>query len=164
MLRQYVVESDNEEVPFSHVQRSIVYQRAKNALDVRPFGTELDVYAERYEWINHSMAPTKIESHDFRIDDRRRRVHAAVFGERVQHLGDELRRDLGERDPRAQRRRAARRLLSRHRRGLALALSPRERRRHRLGDRLRLFRRVRARRHLQRGALRRQGDISRKSR
>ena len=33
MLRQYVVESDNEEVPFSHVQRAIVKQRAKNALD-----------------------------------------------------------------------------------------------------------------------------------
>ncbi len=67
MLRQYVVESDNEEVPFSAVQRAIVHQRAKNALDVRPFGTELDVYAERYEWINHSMAPTKIENHDFRV-------------------------------------------------------------------------------------------------
>src|SRR6185312_14603708 len=67
MLRQYIVESDNEEVPFSNVQRTIVHQRAKNALDVRPFGTELDVYAERYEWINHSMAPTKIDQHDFRI-------------------------------------------------------------------------------------------------
>src|SRR4029078_2298569 len=51
MLRQYIVESDNEEVPFSHVQRAIVHQRSKNALDVRPFGTELDVYAERYEWL-----------------------------------------------------------------------------------------------------------------
>jgi len=67
MLRQYVVESDNEEVPFSHVQRAIVKQRAKNALDVRPFGTELDVYAERYEWINHSIAPSLIASHDFRV-------------------------------------------------------------------------------------------------
>ena len=67
MLRQYIVESDNEEVPFSTVQRAVVKQRAKNALDVRPFGTELDVYAERYEWVNHSMAPTKIASHDFRI-------------------------------------------------------------------------------------------------
>src|SRR4051794_18123951 len=67
MLRQYVVESDTEEVPFSHVQRSIAYQRAKNVLDVRPFGTELDVYATQYEWINHSMAPAKIDSHDFRI-------------------------------------------------------------------------------------------------
>jgi glutamate synthase domain-containing protein 2 len=67
MLRQYIVESDNEEVPFSHVQRAVVKQRSKNALDVRPFGTELDVYAERYEWINHSIAPTRIESHDFRV-------------------------------------------------------------------------------------------------
>jgi glutamate synthase domain-containing protein 2 len=67
MLRQYIVESDNEEVPFSAVQRAVVKQRAKNALDVRPFGTELDVYAERYEWINHSIAPTRIESHDFRV-------------------------------------------------------------------------------------------------
>jgi len=67
MLRQYIVESDNEEVPFSHVQRAIVHQRSKNALDVRPFGTELDVYAERYEWLNHSIAPSRIESHDFRI-------------------------------------------------------------------------------------------------
>jgi glutamate synthase domain-containing protein 2 len=67
MLRQYVVESDNEEVPFSHVQRAIVHQRSKNALDVRPFGTELDVYAERYEWLNHSIAPSRIDSHDFRV-------------------------------------------------------------------------------------------------
>ncbi len=67
MLRQYIVESDNEEVPFSNVQRRIVKQRAKDALDVRPFGTELDTYAERYEWLNHSVTPTKIDDHDFRI-------------------------------------------------------------------------------------------------
>src|SRR5262249_2875789 len=67
MLRQYVVESDYEEVPFSHMQRSIAYQRAKNVLDKRPFGTELDLYATQYEWINHSLAPAKIDSHDFRV-------------------------------------------------------------------------------------------------
>jgi glutamate synthase domain-containing protein 2 len=83
MLRQYIVESDNEEAPFSAVQRAVVKQRAKNALDVRPFGTELDVYAERYEWINHSMAPTKIESHDFRTtvggEQCRQPYSASVF-------------------------------------------------------------------------------------
>ena len=68
MLRQYVVESDNEEVPFSHVQRAVVKQRSKNALDVRPFGSELDMYAERYEWLNHSIAPSVIADPDFRID------------------------------------------------------------------------------------------------
>ena len=67
MLRQYVVEADTEEVPYSHAQRSLVYQRGKNVEDKRPFGTELDVYATQYEWINHSLAPAKIESHDFRI-------------------------------------------------------------------------------------------------
>ena len=67
MMRQYVVESDTEEVPFSHAQRSIVYQRAKNVEDKRPFGSELNLYETRYEWINHSLAPAKIASHDFRI-------------------------------------------------------------------------------------------------
>ncbi len=67
MLRQYVVEADNDEVPFSHEQRALVAQRSKNAPDVRPFGSKLDLYAERYEWLNHSMAPTLIDSHDFRI-------------------------------------------------------------------------------------------------
>jgi len=67
MLRQYVVESDNEEVPFSQAQRAVVYQRAKEAPDVRPFGTEMDVYAERYEWVNHSIAPSIVPDHDFRV-------------------------------------------------------------------------------------------------
>ncbi len=66
-IRQYFIESDADETPFSRAQRSIVYQRAKNVLDKRPFGTQLDVYANQYEWMNHSIAPTRIEGHDFRI-------------------------------------------------------------------------------------------------
>lgn len=66
-LRQYLVESDNDEVPFSRAQRSIVYQRAKDTLDLRPFGTELDVYQPQYEWINYSLAPAKISDHNFRV-------------------------------------------------------------------------------------------------
>ncbi len=66
-IRQYLLEGDNDESPFSRVQRSIVYQRAKNTLDKRPFGTQLDVYAARYEWMNHSLQPSDIASHDFRI-------------------------------------------------------------------------------------------------
>jgi glutamate synthase domain-containing protein 2 len=66
-IRQYFIEADSDETPFSRAQRSIVYQRAKNALDLRPFGTQLDVYAPQYEWINHSIAPTHITGHDFRI-------------------------------------------------------------------------------------------------
>jgi glutamate synthase domain-containing protein 2 len=66
-IRQYFMESDNESAPFSRAQRSLVYQRAKREADKRPFGTQLDVHAEGYEWINHSMAPTRLASHDFRI-------------------------------------------------------------------------------------------------
>ncbi len=67
MLRQYVVEGDHDEVPFSHEQRAIVYQRAKQERETRPFGTELNVYANEYEWVNHSMQPTHLTSHDFRV-------------------------------------------------------------------------------------------------
>jgi glutamate synthase domain-containing protein 2 len=66
-IRQYFIESDNEAAPFSRQQRSLVYQRAKGDADKRPFGTQLDVHAQGYEWINHSMAPTEVASHDFRI-------------------------------------------------------------------------------------------------
>ena len=66
-IRQYLLEDDYEETPFSRVQRSIVYQRAKNTLDKRPFGTQLNVYEGGYEWINHSIAPARIDSHDFRV-------------------------------------------------------------------------------------------------
>ncbi|MBV8659094.1 MAG: FMN-binding glutamate synthase family protein [Burkholderiales bacterium] len=66
-IRQYFIEDDNTAEPFSRQQRSIVYQRAKGAVDARPFGTELDVMAEGYEWICHSLAPTKLDSHDFRV-------------------------------------------------------------------------------------------------
>jgi len=66
-IRQYFIESDNEATPFSRAQRSLVYQRAKGEPDKRPFGTQLDVHAEGYEWVNHSVAPSKLSSHDFRI-------------------------------------------------------------------------------------------------
>lgn len=66
-IRQYFLESDNEAAPFSRAQRSLVYQRAKGDSDKRPFGTQLDVHADGYEWINHSMVPSRIASHDFRV-------------------------------------------------------------------------------------------------
>jgi glutamate synthase domain-containing protein 2 len=66
-IRQYFLEGDNEAAPFSRAQRSLVYARAKGDSDKRPFGTQLDVGGDGYEWINHSVAPTKLPSHDFRI-------------------------------------------------------------------------------------------------
>ncbi len=66
-MRQYFIEGDNEAAPFSRQQRSLVYQRAKGDADKRPFGTQMDVGAVGYEWINHSMLPTQIPTHDFRV-------------------------------------------------------------------------------------------------
>ena len=66
-MRQYFIESDSEAAPFSRSQRSLVYQRAKGEPDNRPFGTQLNVTIAGYEWINHSMQPTKLADHDFRI-------------------------------------------------------------------------------------------------
>jgi len=66
-IRQYFIESDSEAAPFSRAQRSLVYQRAKGEPDNQPFGTHLDVGKQGYEWINHSMAPTRLPTHDFRI-------------------------------------------------------------------------------------------------
>ena len=66
-IRQYFVQSDLEDVPFSRQQRALIYQRAKNEMDVVPFGTLRSTYAVDYEWINHSMAPAHVDSHDFRV-------------------------------------------------------------------------------------------------
>ena len=66
-IRQYFIEGDTAEVPFSRQQRSLVYQRAKGVRDVVPFGSQQGVYSVDYEWLNHSLAPEEIESHDFRI-------------------------------------------------------------------------------------------------
>jgi len=66
-MRQYFIEADTAEVPFSRQQRALVYQRSKSVNDVRPFGSQADVYRPGYEWINHSLAPTAHISHDFRV-------------------------------------------------------------------------------------------------
>ena len=66
-IRQYFIESDREAVPFSRQQRSLVYQRSKGDSDKRPFGTQLDVHETGYEWLNHSLQPTRLSSHDFRV-------------------------------------------------------------------------------------------------
>ncbi len=55
-LYQYFIESDTNGRPLNRLQRSVVYQRAKQELDTNPFGTQRDIYAEGYEWMSHSIA------------------------------------------------------------------------------------------------------------
>lgn len=57
-IRQYMLEGDDEKLPFSRAQRSIVYQRAKNQPAEKAFGTLTDVYQPGFEFISHSMLPS----------------------------------------------------------------------------------------------------------
>lgn len=66
---QYFIEPDHDGRPFNRIFRSIVYQRAKDQMDTAPFGTQQNVYAEGYEWMNHS-----ITAHDAHEQDLNTRV------------------------------------------------------------------------------------------
>lgn len=56
-IQQYFVESDLSGRPFNRRTRSFIYQRAKLETETVPFGTQLDVYEEGYEWMAHSAYP-----------------------------------------------------------------------------------------------------------
>jgi glutamate synthase domain-containing protein 2 len=66
-MRQYFFEDDKDGMPFSRDRRAVVYQRAKMALDVRPFGSHYDVYGNTYEWMAHSIAPQPLSDEHFRV-------------------------------------------------------------------------------------------------
>ena len=67
-LYQYFIEPDTDGRPFSRIKRNIVYQRAKGVNDTAPFGTQLNVYDEGYEWMNHSI--NAMDAHDLDMDPR----------------------------------------------------------------------------------------------
>src|SRR5688572_22799983 len=65
-IQQYFVESDTDGAPINRNDRSVIYQRAKKQVDTTPFGTQLNVYAEGYEWMSHSIVPIdfhKVDHH-----------------------------------------------------------------------------------------------------
>lgn len=66
-INQYFVESNSDGVPFSREERSVIYQRAKKQLDTLPFGTQKNVYADGYEWVNHSIVATHLKRDSLRI-------------------------------------------------------------------------------------------------
>lgn len=65
-IRQYFLEGDHEELPFSREQRALIYRRSKNIDGLRPFGTLKNVHQLGHEWINHSITPTHVEHAGFR--------------------------------------------------------------------------------------------------
>jgi glutamate synthase domain-containing protein 2 len=66
-LQQYFVESNQSGRPIPRELRSVVYQRAKGDVETVPFGTQLDVHQEHYEWVNHSIVPQKLNMKDVRV-------------------------------------------------------------------------------------------------
>ena len=68
-IYQYFIESDIDGRPINRIDRSTIYQRAKKENDTMPFGTQLDVYTEGYEWLCHSIAPKDFSmlDHDPRV-------------------------------------------------------------------------------------------------
>lgn len=69
-IYQYFIESDTDGTPINRIDRSTVYQRAKKQTETIPFGTQLNVYAEGYEWMCHSVSPK-----DFKTLDHNPRVN-----------------------------------------------------------------------------------------
>lgn len=68
-IYQYFVESDTNGRPYNRIDRSLIEQRAVDGVDTTPFGTQLDLYAEGYEWMNHSIKALdkKLLNHDPRV-------------------------------------------------------------------------------------------------
>lgn len=63
-IMQYFVETNTEGRPINRMHRSLIYQRAKKVNDTVPFGTQMNVYASGYEWMDHSMYATQHEKVD----------------------------------------------------------------------------------------------------
>lgn len=59
-IQQYFIEHDTNGTPYNREKRSDVYQKAKGEINTTPFGTQLDVYKEGYEFLGHSMFPKDI--------------------------------------------------------------------------------------------------------
>ncbi|NII11689.1 FMN-binding glutamate synthase family protein [Oleiagrimonas sp. C23AA] len=67
-IRQYLLEGDDEALPFSREQRSLVYRRAKNVSSEKPFGTTQNVYRNGFEFIAHSVRPASgVDPESFRV-------------------------------------------------------------------------------------------------
>lgn len=60
-IQQYFIANDTEERPFNREQRSLVYQRAKNARDTIAFGTQRDLVEDNYLSLWHSLSPKLIK-------------------------------------------------------------------------------------------------------
>jgi len=84
-IYQYFIESDIDGRPVGRIFRSLIYQRAKGDISTSPFGTQLDVNAPGYEWMNHSISAKDMKDlpGDIRVivggPDCKQKYNASIF-------------------------------------------------------------------------------------
>ena len=66
-IRQYLLEDDKEQVPFSRQQRALVYQRSKNVSDTNACGKLDNLYTHGKEWFLQSAISAPLGNKDVRI-------------------------------------------------------------------------------------------------
>ncbi|MEZ5571829.1 MAG: FMN-binding glutamate synthase family protein [Halioglobus sp.] len=66
-IRQYLIASDTEELPFNREERDLVYRRAKGLDDTQPFGTEHDLNTSGWLGAAHSIKPTQVREETKRV-------------------------------------------------------------------------------------------------
>jgi glutamate synthase domain-containing protein 2 len=59
-LRQYIVANNREELPFNRSQRAWVYASSKRQNNYQGFGTDQDIYAAGYIFVNPSLLPFRM--------------------------------------------------------------------------------------------------------
>jgi len=68
-LRQYIVASNRDELPFNRIERGWIYASAKNENNYEGFGTDQDIFSTHYIFINNAMIPFKLkEDHPNTLD------------------------------------------------------------------------------------------------
>lgn len=61
-LRQYIVASNREELPFNRIERGWIYASAKNQNNYEGFGTDRDILKPNYIFINNAVLPFQMKS------------------------------------------------------------------------------------------------------
>lgn len=80
-LRQYIVASNREELPFNRIERGWIYASAKNENNYEGFGTDRDIYQPNYIFINNAVLPYQMKSEHPDRDDPYFVGCAKVMGE-----------------------------------------------------------------------------------
>lgn len=66
-IQQYFIERDHDGRPFDRDTRALIYARAGGTHEEQPFGTELDVSENEFEFVVHSLAPADLPAQPHRV-------------------------------------------------------------------------------------------------